>query len=551
MAGLQATTFIWLPPGANFCKHKLPNGGFAYVLSDNKADAEDDLPTVGGSSPSAKRNRTRGVLFEITGYSETYKNVAAKNIMDTMSSTMTTHLKDSYKHLQTFNSGTFKGAMIDRDALDDSDQSLGLRNVKIVDWFLWGAKMRYMTERVKKEKEQNINHSRSTDPVAFGQVIQLRHLKTGKFVEAAHRQRGFSSQFSTSTAHSKRGFLELKLTKAGSQGSWLTFGGALKSQLTGNPVVINSQVRLQSFTFAQFQLRTSGSFLHLDAHRREVDLYKMVGKEGRWRLHRYEQTGGDGNDLLGMGGEDEQSVAAAEGLGGTRAGGQEKGTGTSGFVRVGSAVRLYHHEAEAFICASADKFEVDRAHRAYMQEVASSVGGLPQHQQQQNFSIKQLFVIERGDDREYAQSGGTVMYNGHYRFRHIASGKFLSVTTSSGDSASAGQDDDAQEDNVAGVLVTDKMLESTLFTIARIGEEAAVQATKAAAELDPSGRVTQAVAEAAAALALAEAAGPSEALRWDGTNRLRIMHNQTGRWLSTDLQTKAPRANKLDAAKER
>ena len=90
-------------------------------------------------------------------------------------------------YLQTFNSkvsgaGTFKGAMIDRDALDDSDQSLGLRNVKIVDWFLWGAKMRYMTERVKKEKEQNINHSRSTDPVAFGQVIQLRHLKTGKFV---------------------------------------------------------------------------------------------------------------------------------------------------------------------------------------------------------------------------------------------------------------------------------------------------------------------------------------------------------------------------------
>jgi hypothetical protein len=228
---------------------------------------------------------------------------------------------------------------------------------------------------------------------------------------------------------------------------------------------------------------------------------------------------------------------------------------------VGSAVRLYHHEAEAFLCASADKFEQQadergqrgqrgQTHRAYLQVAppkSGASGGLPQHQQHQNFSTKQLFVIERGDDGEYQQSGGAVMYNGHYRFRHIASGKFLSVTAPSyeGGWGAAGQDED-MDGHIAGVLVADKMQESTLFTIARIGErqEAAAKAARAAAgvHLHSVTAAVAAAAAAAAARALAAAAGPTAPVAAEG--RLRILHNQTGRWLSTALQTKKPRTNR-------
>jgi uncharacterized membrane protein YgcG len=369
---------------------------------------------------------------------------------------------------------------------DQAMIEMGVVDVPAVDWFSWGAKMRYMTERVKKEKEKNENFCKMQGPVMYGQVVQLRHVRTGKFLTVQ------CHDGSVELADIEKECFKVELSAMGSEGSWFSLRPRNKSRTSAGNVYIGDPVLMQweSDTFRNFQLHTNlGKDTHLayDALRHEVNLSNAAVASGTLIAGGDGSGGGGGLDGGGDGsGGGSTSADAAKaavessdsGSGNDDHGPLAEPASDGGFgwrlqlyssvpaveaeqsMQFGRAFRLYHPEAEAFVCASADKGSAATKggdgsvarHAAYLQPCRSHTNP----EDPTNSSTKQMFAIEKGDEDYFKQVGGTATWAHTYRLRHIASGKYLMVEWGSDDSDGTIWPVESQENDTAGKTGVDR-----------------------------------------------------------------------------------------------
>lgn len=82
----------------------------------------------------------------------------------------------------------------------------------------------------------------------YGQVVQLRHVSTGRFVTVKK-----------TSAHVERGALQVVLQQDGEPGSWLTVLSGYRTKAEGSHVRVNEIVSFVSTAFAAMGLRTSAA----------------------------------------------------------------------------------------------------------------------------------------------------------------------------------------------------------------------------------------------------------------------------------------------------
>jgi hypothetical protein len=438
----HVSEFCWVAPGKAFCGVKTTHGAFAYRLAlrrkGDDSTKRNHLPEEGGllfdivvPPPRMRRRSTTAASAMVRSMS------AARELKVAVARYMTDRANE-------FANETPKGWTLFTDC-EFFDK--GLREVKQVGWFNWGAKMRYMMERVQKEKQKNDHLCRNQGPVQYGQVIQLRHVKTNKFLDVRSRDG------SVELADVEKECFKVELSVTGSEGSWFRFHPKFKHRQATGPVYIDDQIIAQweSDVFQRFQLHTSRTYaegsalLDYDAHRHEVNL-----SSASMAINTHASIVSTPTIAVSTGGTPSpRSAQTEQAQPDTHP--QTSDIGTAGygwklhryrsvsaqdardFMQIGQAVRLYHPEAEAFVCASADKGAAacpERGHKAYLQPVGMhGVRGRrsfnPEHRQ--NMSTKQIFVIESGEDIGFKQIGGTATWSKAFRFRHVASGKYLMI----------------------------------------------------------------------------------------------------------------------------
>ena len=88
-------------------------------------------------------------------------------------------------------------------------------------------------------------------------------------------------------------------------------------------------------------------------------------------------------------------------------------------LAVGRVYRIFHLEAEAFLCASCNEH---KSKTPYLRQTLPDT----RPTDPANATVKSLFVLEKPSRME----GGSVECGQKYRFRHLATGKYLTVNPS-------------------------------------------------------------------------------------------------------------------------
>jgi hypothetical protein len=451
----HATSFVWIGPGRCFGDLKTEHGAFVYycikgdglwfdILTEETVN-EATTETTNASSSSSPSSAS---LPSLPSPRRTLSSSSLHSV-----------LKSQSLHFRVSQSELFA---------DEAHEELctrGLKQVTEVDWNSWSAKVRYMAERVKKEQEKNehLQEDKMQSGVMFGQAIQLRHVKSGRFLEV--KTRDGSAELADVEKDTQCYKVELA-PHGGSEGSWFHFrafrrnlaaAGTMHTEKNASPVFINNEVLLQSSTLSNFQLHSSRALpphcrqhLAFDAHRTEVNLANFsthiassaaAAADARPKSPGRAETptqeakceGEEPVDEEGRAGEEAAAAVALESNGG---GGyvwrlhrysRRPALENKAFIQLGQALRLYHPSAEAFIVASADKGSkaMNNAHGCYLQSLGIN-GGSFNPDDSSNQSAKQIFVLESGDDEiGFQQHGGTATWQSVFRFRHVASGKYL------------------------------------------------------------------------------------------------------------------------------
>jgi hypothetical protein len=218
-------------------------------------------------------------------------------------------------------------------------------------------------------------------PVTFGAVVQLRHLKSGKFLSCSP-----GSMASVQKHHTR-----LRL-KRGSEAAWFSMRPRFKNRAEGAQIYIGDQLTLRH--------EKSGMKLHSssvsEGNHYPHDLFERVevnmandgdsDSDSGWKLHLH----------------------------------QKGFVGASGFLRLGDAVRLYFPDAESFITGSVN---TSKESPVYLQRQMH-----PDCRSPENHTPKQIFVVEgSGPVGSGSRDGAHVDWRGQYRLRHLASGAFLTV----------------------------------------------------------------------------------------------------------------------------
>jgi hypothetical protein len=467
----HATSFTWIGPGQRFGDLTTEYGALVYYCVKGDGLWFDILPESQpqqrrDSSSSSSPSSSRQSLPSPSSFSATFRQQSSPPSSSSASlgsSLPSPSLAPSHSKSQVLLSSV---PQMESLLMNNEDLcARGLKKPTDVDWHSWSAKVRYMSERVKKEQEKNVHlqEDEMQAEVRFGQAIQLRHVKSGRFLEV--KTRDGSAELADVEKDNQCYKVELT-PHEGSEGSWFHFrafrwnqtaGGAMHSEANASPVIINTCMLLQSNTLNNFQLHTTRALplnrrhhLAFDPHRTEVNLSNFsthfasaaaAAADARPRSSSGAET--PTQDVKGEGGEEDVD---AEGKGGEETAANALETNGAGgyvwklhryscrptpenkaFIQFGQALRLYHPSAEAFICASADKGAkgASKAHACYLQSLGIN-GGSFNPDDNSNQSAKQIFVLESGDDNiGFQQHGGTATWQCTCRFRHIASGKYL------------------------------------------------------------------------------------------------------------------------------
>jgi hypothetical protein len=265
------------------------------------------------------------------------------------------------------------------------------------------------------------------ESVRYGDLIQLQHVLSGKFL----------------TVSNERSDIELQHTKvvltAGSPNSFFQFRPRYKLTKSRSDVIMGEQVRIVStrrkgreFSLHSDPARENTFDVARDT-RNEVNMSSDTTTLTAWRLLQFTKYDVEKADCL----------------------------------QVGQAIRIFHPDADAFVAAGSDlatlaagRFQKPKQKKRFDHSIgaANSAGtdgagehaNLPKihlpkiHQSREaelkppylqksraaldpdseaNVSAKQIFVIEKANPFE----GGYVQWNETYRFRHLASNRYLAI----------------------------------------------------------------------------------------------------------------------------
>jgi hypothetical protein len=401
-----APNFCWVGPGKGFGTETTEHGGFVYECIKGE-----------------------GLWFDIAAGSRAPQKLTRSSSKRSTAQLLSQTIGDRRQSatMPVGNRVTRRQTSASAEMFD----AAGLTVLTELNWKDWDAKIRYMSERVKKERDKNEHDSHRQCTVSFGQPIQLKHVKSGKFLEVKTRDG------SPELASIEKQCYRLQLTENGSEGSWFHFQNRLAQQDLGGFVGVDGDVLVQSNTLSNFQLHTSRAlaasqrtYLAFDSHRCEVNL-------GSYDIHLKSQHPPD-DDVRGtpQPGEPDDDPTAVTANGGFvwklhRYSRSDKHIGIDkNRLTIGQALRLYHPHAEAYICASSDKGAKAVLNQdVYLQPLGSNGHGSFNPDDGSNQSTKQVFLLESGDcvPGNFKQQGGAVSTRSAVRLRHVASGKYLMV----------------------------------------------------------------------------------------------------------------------------
>jgi hypothetical protein len=242
-----------------------------------------------------------------------------------------------------------------------------------------------LEENVAKERKKNFesihDRTRHGQSICYNQVVQLKHMRSGKFLTANFKK----------VADVEKDAMTAVLAEDGNEGSWWVLEARFNpKQRSAGPVHIQEQVVIKSYQNPSYRLHTNGRTvyaLHNDMYeppRNEVNLCHMTVAAG-WHVKLHCK-------------HDERSLM---------------------HLKIGQAIRLYQHEASGFVGASANQTKPKPPYLAHCSNLD------PSHVA--NFSAKQLFIVENTEDK-----GGHVHWGQQCLLRHVASKRYLAVDLDEG-----------------------------------------------------------------------------------------------------------------------
>mmetsp|Transcript_8598 Transcript_8598/g.11348 ORF Transcript_8598/g.11348 Transcript_8598/m.11348 type:complete len:757 (+) Transcript_8598:207-2477(+) len=228
-------------------------------------------------------------------------------------------------------------------------------------------------KRLNLSAIEQVTNGKVQQPVSYGSVIQLMHLKTGLFLTAKRQ-----------AALSDREALRLTLIKDGAFASGFELKPSIKMKSEGQKVQYQDEIYLMSFTEKGYAISYSKN--KKDIFNEDLTAFEayVSGKASALRIQLYSS--------------------------GERA--------SMNSLMVGLPVRLYHYEAESFVQADA--------------ELKHTKAGLPckpflkkekDHENKMFFAGTSVWSFEL----ENKGRGGEIGWGNLVKVRHLASGKYLAM----------------------------------------------------------------------------------------------------------------------------
>ncbi|KAH9130330.1 hypothetical protein LEN26_008614 [Aphanomyces euteiches] len=200
--------------------------------------------------------------------------------------------------------------------------------------------------------------------ILYGQTIQLQHVISGKFLTSR----------SKALAEKDKSCMKVELQADGSPKSWFTFLPRYRTRIMGQTMLYRDEVYLT-------RAKDHNLFLHFSHVPREINIHH---KETSLKVIQYAE--------------------------------QPPRT-TCRYLHTGRYYRLYHLEGQAFVTMSANSH---RQSRPYLRRIMPGSA----YTDVENYTLKSVFALERLNPME----GGQVTdFTQQYRFRHIATGRYLTI----------------------------------------------------------------------------------------------------------------------------
>ncbi|KAF0686011.1 Aste57867_22165 [Aphanomyces stellatus] len=239
-----------------------------------------------------------------------------------------------------------------------------------------------MVQQAKIEADANAmlvtRAETASQSIVYGQAVQLQHVLSGKFLTSS----------SKSLAPLDKSCTKVELHAPGSTKSWFMFIPRYRNRTLGQPVAFTDAVCLTRSKHSALFLHQSRMALD-DLDRCEINISY---KETVFRVIKYAQHG---------------AVARS--------------------LHAGKLYRLYHMEGQSYVSMTANNHKIKKP---YLRPIQPDTNPLASD----NMTVKSLFTLERMDAR---QGGCVDDFTHKFRFRHVASGKFLALESMNGATSTA------------------------------------------------------------------------------------------------------------------
>eukprot|EP00937_MAST-01D_sp_MAST-1D-sp2_P001348 g1348.t1 len=248
-------------------------------------------------------------------------------------------------------------------------------------------------EELKRERENNAATLESSTPLNYGNVIQLQHVQSGKFLTVDAR--------SPARLEPACHVVSLEEQEVGKDRTWLEVKASWRARTQGSEVFYGDELRLAAVNSQLAGGDGGGSFLHASTPGFDA----LFDPSRSWR---------ELNVLASK--RDPERIDFALKLFCARP--------QPEFLALGDVVRLYHPEAEGYVTAKADVRDAGKA---------TTLARMPPEQ----MDATALFVVEDASKRGGEGSGkrgGPVPFHARggaqdnsVRIRHVASGNYLCI----------------------------------------------------------------------------------------------------------------------------
>jgi hypothetical protein len=230
------------------------------------------------------------------------------------------------------------------------------------------------TERMRNAASVNYVRTNQGKYITYGETIQLQHIHSDRFLSLCPR----------TLADEEKDSLKLVIADD-SEDSYFSFMPRFKSRTEGSWVYLTDQVCIKHVQLGDHIVHGGNSAFSSDNENRVEANLKQVAdlstaRNCSWRINQYEHL--------------------------------EKGQHK--FLRFGHVFRLFHPDANAFVASTCNRASSKLPYLLKTQKAALH---------EDNNRPKTAFAIEGVSRRQ----GGLVPWESLVRFRHIASGKYLSA----------------------------------------------------------------------------------------------------------------------------